>query len=202
MNKAEIFWDWFMNNNKSYFFLDEIGEPAKNKLLDELLGKLHLCSDNLFFEIGGEPNNASELIITTGGGKEYFRGAENLVEEAPPIDGWKIVALKPAVGGHFESEWDGIQLNTEDLWFMPYFTDGAFELGITIFIPDYDLYSENEALIPLVETKLATILGEKSFGLDIDYVDVEPLPDEPQDDGLRPIIDLPNYISYTKQNRS
>ncbi|MCA0399085.1 MAG: hypothetical protein LCH51_16935 [Bacteroidetes bacterium] len=91
-----------------------------------------------------------------------------------------------------------LELNTEDVWFLPLSNDENSDLGIRVFFKNHELIKDNETLTPLLYKMLDTIVGEKSFALDIHYVDTDLLPDEPEDEGLYPILELPEYIEWHK----
>lgn len=198
MNPTAQFWNWFKQNNKAYIFLNAVDENVKEKLLDDFMQHLHAYSDKIYFEIGGHPDEDQEVIITAEGNKEYFKIVQDLVDEAPQIEGWKFIAFKPSMEGHFKSKWDDLELNTEDIWFAPLANEKVSDLGIRIYLKNYDLIKDNKILMTLIYKMLDTILGEKSFALDIDYIDAELQPDNPEDDGLYPILELPDYIIWHK----
>ena len=108
--------------------------------------------------------------------------------------------MKPPVPGHFKSEWDSLALDTADMWFQPLAAADSDDLGIRIFLKNHDLIKDNEILTPVVYKMLDTLLGEKSFALDISYVDTDLQPDNPEDEGLYPILELPAFVAWHKSN--
>jgi hypothetical protein len=198
MDTTSQFWKWFNDNNKSFTFLNSVDEGVKEKLLNDFLEQLHNYCDKIYFEIGGYPDQDQELIITAEGDKNYFDRVEELVAAAPKIDGWTFIAFKPPMPDNFKSNWDDLELNTEDLWFLPLSNDKTQDLGIRVCFNNQDIIKDNETLTPLLYKMLDTILGEKSFALDIQYVDTDLLPEDPEEEGLYPIIELPSYIEWHK----
>jgi hypothetical protein len=198
MDKASQFWDWFRINNKSYLFLNQVDEEVKEELLDKCLVQLHQYCDGLFFEIGGLPGESQELIITAEGDEDYFDKVEHLINAAPQVSGWTFIAFKPPIQGDFSSQWNDLELKTEYMWFLPLANEENTDLGIRVFLKNHDLIKANETLIPLVYKMLDTILGEKSFASDLHYVDTDLLPDDPEEEGLYRILELPEYIEWHK----
>lgn len=198
MDTISQFWKWFKDNNKAYTFLNSIEEETKEKLLNEFLKQLHKYCDSVYFEIGGYPDGDQELIITAEGDKNYFGKVEELVNAAPKIDGWTFIAFKPPMPDNFKSKWDDLELDTKNMWFLPLSNDKTQDLGIRVCFSNQDLIKNNETLTPLLYKMLETIVGEKSFALDIHYVDTDLLPDDPEQEGLYPILELPNYIQWHK----
>lgn len=198
MDSVSQFWNWFKDNNKAYTFLNSVDEETKEKLLDDFLKQLHKYCDSIYFEIGGYPDEDQELIITAEGDERYFDKIETLVNAAPKIDGWTFIAFKPPMPDNFKSKWDDLELNSEDMWFLPLSNDKTQELGIRVCFNKQDLIKGNKTLTPLLYKMLDTILGEKSFALDIQYVETDLLPDYPEEEGLYPILELPEYIEWHK----
>ena len=66
---------------------------VKEKILDELLDNLHAYCDKLYFNIGGEYGGQQELTITAEGKTDYFDAVEELIKEAPELEGWSFIAF-------------------------------------------------------------------------------------------------------------
>ena len=198
MDTTSQFWNWFKDHNKSYTFLHSVDENVKEQLLDNFLEQLHNYCDKIYFEIGGFPDEDQELIITAEGDKDYFDKVEHLINNAPKITGWNFIAFKPPMPDHFKSKWDDLELDTEDMWFLPLSNEKKQGLGIRVYFHNQDLIKDNESLTPLLYKMLDTIIGEKSFALDIHYVDTDLLPNDPKVEGLYPILELPQYIKWHK----
>ena len=81
---------------------------------------------------------------------------------------------------------------------MPLTIENNPNIGIRVFLKNHDVVKDNKILTPLLYKMLDTIIGEKSFALDIDYVDTEQLPNNPEEEDLYPILELPEYIEWQK----
>lgn len=198
MITAEQFWQWFKENNTAYTFLSTVEADVKEKLLDNFLVQLHGYCDQLYFEIGGYPDHASELIITAGGKADYFYKVEELINQAPSLPQWTFIALKPPMEGHFKSRWNSLELNTEDMWFLPLSKAGSKDLGIRVFVKNYESIKNSKDLMPLLYMMIATIVGERSAALDIKHIDASLLPEMPSQKGIHPISKLPAFLAYYK----
>lgn len=198
MDTASQFWKWFVENNKAYTFLDSVENETKERLIDNFLLRLHQFCDRIYFEIGGLPDEDVELIITAEGDKKYFHKVEELINSAPKLPGWTFIAFKPPMEGHFKSQWSDIELNTEDLWFLPLTNKINADLGIRIYLKNYDLIENKKLLMQVLYKMLDTIVGERSSASDISYVDAGLQPDEPAKRGMHPILKLPAFIKWHK----
>ena len=198
MIKAQEFWDWFKKNEAKFYFLHQIDDDIeKEENLNELEEHLHLYCENLYFEIGGPPNQKQDLIITAQGVADYFDNAEYLVDEAPNLEYWNVIALKPAVEDGV-IEYDGIKLKPEKMCFIPLLNENSPKLGLRIYINDYKLADRDKFLF-CTYLIVDNLLGERSSALDIGYVEIQTLPPIPERDELIELSKLPNYVQWRKK---
>jgi hypothetical protein len=202
-NKISVFWNWFENHNKNYLFLNQIdSQEVKEKLLDDFLVQLHRYCKKLFFEIGGHPEDGNvELIITAEGNVEYFEKVEELVNSAPKIKDWTVIAFKPPMGRGYKTNYRGREFEPSKIIFIPLNNnDNPNGIGLQVCYPDYD---ENEKAIFVTGTYLALncLIGEKSTALDIDYIDVTKTPKDISKYDFRHLEDIKEYI-IEKKNAS
>lgn len=86
------------------------------------------------------------------------------------------------------------------MWFLPLSVKASNDLGIRIYLKNFDLFKDDEILTPFLYKMLDKILGEKAFALDVDYVDADLHPDNPEKLGMFPILELPKYIVLCKSD--
>jgi len=196
---AIAFWEWFQEHHKPYLFLSELNEETKAALLNNLFAHLQAYCKYLSFEIGGAPEGKQELIITAEGNANYFEEVNTLIEAAPQLDEWQFIAFVPPRGTEFEFGFEDLKLKPDDIWFLP-LKDRAHPevIAIKVCTPFYDRLKEYEWLRPAMYKILENILGEKSFALDLQYVDIGELPALPAEEGLIQITQLPKYIDWKK----
>lgn len=199
MGKEETFWAWFKTNSDKYYHLNQLSDvKEKENLLEIFLKQLHIYCDNLFFEIGGIANEVQELIISAAGNKDYFDKVERLVAKAPKMHDWQIVAFKPSMGIDFVSEYEDVKLDPKQIWFLPLENENdPKELGLRICLPNYNPKKEKVFIAGCYQL-FDTILGEKSAALDIQHVEVNRLPNKPEEKGLIELTELQKYISWRK----
>lgn len=203
MSKENKFWDWFFKNNGRYYSLNLVADKyLKEKLLNELLEHLHNYSEGLYFEIGGSPNEAQELIISAEGKKEHFVEVEKLVAEVPLISNWKFVAFKQPATTLFVTEYEGLILDPKLIWFLPLDNENdPSTLGLIVYLKNYT-ERHKDLFVAGVFKVLDTLLGDKSAALNIQYLDVDKLPANPKKKGLIELVDLPKYISWRNKETS
>lgn len=192
---AEIFWRWFAGNESRFRRIDE---SSRDRLLAEIESQLHAFCPELYFEVGGSSTGPCELIITAEGDVSQFSKVMELVEAAPDLEGWRVVAFKPPMGFDFTTTHAGIRVDARELWFRP--LESAKQpkaLGLLIGVPGYEHSSHDEYLFA-VKVALRTALGERTWAKGITHVDVGPLQGAPREKGCMQITELPRYIEWKR----
>jgi hypothetical protein len=202
MNKAEQFWNWFIENSPRYYLLNRsIEPPEKEKMLNELLQQLHAYSEHLYFEIGGSPVGIQELVITAEGKKEHFHEVENLLADAPRLPKWKFTAFKQATNDMFVTEYEGVILDPASMWFMPLTNERHPDhFGMIVYLKNYT--ERHKAIFMAGVFKvLDAILGEKTTAEQLQYLDVSKSPRSPKKKGLIELMELPQYIAWRAKKK-
>lgn len=201
LNKKEnIFWNWFLKKESEISKLGKMANPEiKEKLLVELLQKLHDYSDGLYFEIGGFPNGLNEIIFTAEGKKKYFKNVEKLVAAAPAIINWKVIAFKPPMEDILNSNFEGIELEPKNIWFLPLENEECpGELGLRVSYSNINLL-QKELELNAIFNLLESILGEKYFAENISHIEVCQFPKNPSDVGFIELLELRKFIEWRKE---
>lgn len=190
------FWNWFGGFAAR---LPE-GEPPE-EMLDELLGQLHALDERIYFELSTD-TPAKELILTAHGDVAVFPVIEAIVDAAPVIETWSFMALTPPMGFDFTHRNNGIELHAAKLWFLPLRIAAQPDaLGLRIGVPDADLVIRQET-VDTASTILQTGIGERSYTMDIQYIELVDLPDDPAAHGYIELPQLAQYIAWEKQRRT
>ena len=192
MNSITDFWKWFKENNSQFFFLNQISdENEKQRILGEFQARLSKYNDNLYFEIGGEPDDTQELIISAGGDINYFHEVEELVNNAPKIKDWKIIAFKPSMGTKFKLNYEGIEISPNDIWFDAFRTDNK-NLHLILYYNNY-VKEKEDSFVSASYIALDVILGEKSSTMNIESIEVDNIKNKENNsirlDGIKEFID-------------
>ncbi|GGF24717.1 DUF695 domain-containing protein [Flavobacterium limi] len=128
------FWNWFLKNEKQFFKAVKNGDNIHKDFFDKLAPRLDEIHGGIYFLTGMFDDHTAELVLTPDGVIKNIYAIEELVNEAPQIEGWKFTALKPATNiKDFSIEYDGIKFNTENLKFYPNIhEDYPDEIDLTI----------------------------------------------------------------------
>ena len=190
---ADVFWKWFEQNERRLFQL----ETDQQNILDEIYARLSAYKQGLAFEISNERDGKREIIISADGLEELFPAVSSLVEAAPELERWSIVAFRPRMIDYtgFTLNFEGKTFDPAEMWIDHSVFNDYFDL--TIYHPNYK-EEEKNLIISATYILLDMALGEYDVVTGIRYIDHEPLPDNPEDKGLRPFSELRNIFDECK----
>jgi len=193
-DRIEEFWAWFATHNLEFSKLGTADEP----FWDLALERLKKVDENFWFELSRDRHPSREFIVTTEGHVESFHTAEELVRLAPEIKGWAFIALKPAQGFRFTTNYEGTEFDPRQMWFLPLENESRpGDLGIQIALPGLDRMDKalaHNAVLVILDTGL----GERSAALDVQYTEVTHLPTDPESEGYMELPELADYIAWRK----
>ncbi|MDR1934061.1 MAG: DUF695 domain-containing protein [Candidatus Accumulibacter sp.] len=204
------FWVWFLRHEKEFFAVlsqksnsDEVNE----KFFEKMSVKLEEIKGNCYYFLAGmKDEHTAELILSAEGNIKNFVFVEELVAVAPAIEGWKFVALKPALGiEHMSMEQFHIKMNGHvfDKNNQSFYEDNDPEYPdeINIAIVHDDLKKKNTSEIAKgVHIFLDCCLGEFEFATTIDKLRVVGKPKTGET--VRPILELGEFLARRKNESS
>ncbi len=184
--EPQSFWSWFQANAAWRLRLEE--EPEQAAVLDEVQRRLDAVARGLTFEIGGGPEGEDRwLAISADGRPGLFRAVRELVDAAPRIPGFRIVAFRQKKDVLYDVHLGDIHLSPSRTWFHAERAGGRFQL--TLFIegltPETRPGLEGAARLVLDDA-----LGEHDAHVRIASLVVRPAPRDPEGEGLRPLGEL------------
>ncbi|MFD2969272.1 DUF695 domain-containing protein [Sphingobacterium bambusae] len=192
------FWDWFQNNEKTFFHVVQNGDNIESDFFDKLSPKLEELHEDLFFVTGMYDQATAELILTADGCTKNIVFIEEIVAQAPKIEGWRFTALKPAedikdVGINM----GGYQFHDANLFFYSNdYPDYPDEIDISI-IHD-ELTEENEEqIIKGAYIFIDNYLGELGCLENIDSIKVISRADAEKE--LVPIAKLKDFLIWRQK---
>lgn len=114
-----------------------------------------------------------------------------------------IYAFIPQRDLPVKTQYEDTELTPTEIWFMPLNSASKPKsIGIKVCSPNYEIVKNNKWLKPAVYKLLDTILGEKVFALDIDFVDIGDLPKDPEKEGMIELVDLARFVIWKKKQIS
>ena len=197
-NSYQDFWNWFIKNEKIFFRVVREHRNVEKEFFDKLSPKLNAIKDGFFYLTGMYDNETAELVITPDGIIKNIVFVEELVNAAPPIQGWKFTALKPALDIKDVSiHMAGYKFSDDNLNF--YSNDNAdYPDEIEIIIVHDDFSEENKSTITNgTYIFLDNYLGELDFAITIDNLKVIG-PSQAEKD-LIPINKLKEFLNWRQK---
>ncbi len=133
------FWNWFLKHEKEFFEVVKDGKNIHKGFLDKLAPKLEEVHDGIYFLTGMFDNQTAELILTPDGAIRNIYAIEELVNEAPQIQGWRFTALKPASDIKDVSiNYENFDFNKDNIKFFPNLNKNyPDEIDLTIIYESY-----------------------------------------------------------------
>lgn len=191
----EQFWAWFVAHQLEFAKLGTSNEPFWAVALEHI----KKVDKHLWFELSRDRHPAREFIVTAEGYVHSFPTAEELVRLAPTVEGWTFIALKPAEGFRFTTNYEGIQFDPRQMWFLPLENESRpGDLGIQIAVPGLDGMDKTTAHNAVLVI-LDTGIGERSAALDLQHTAVTQLPTDPASEGYMELPELADYLAWRKK---
>ena len=200
MDKKQIFWQWFSDNNEQLIALGDLEEKERTALLDNLQAQLTAYCEGLGFELGEPTANGRTLTFTAEGDTDLFRYVVELVDAAPDLDWWDFVAFKQPMGTELKVRFDNLLFDTRKMYFQQLECEEEPDmLGLRIAVDGGSRIDEDFQVG--VYVTLEALLGEFDCATLIGYMETVPVPAEPFKAGFQPLDDLPQFVDWFKRKR-
>ncbi|WP_315824027.1 hypothetical protein [Paraflavitalea speifideaquila] len=135
-------------------------------------------------------------MISALGRSKSFKAADRLINKAPKLATWELVALMPATGPEegMAEELETAGLGADSFWFDVRETP-QFRQSFYVFVDTRLGYTRN--MEDLARQALFNVLGERVYGECIDYVRIVLFPDVlPENMAfLAPLEELPGIMN-------
>lgn len=189
------FWKYFVQNAHKLSY----SRKYQNKVLINCLEELKKVHPDLTFEIGSRVGDTWEFVISANGIKDAFPAVLSLIEIAPRLKGWKIIAFKQRKATDTAIAIAGVTISIEDILFE-YYIEGKGKMGIILYVKDFkksDIRYQL-AIFPLLDA----LLGEFDVEMKIGSIDIQPLFPNIRRKKLRPLGELPSIVDTHFQKRA
>jgi hypothetical protein len=199
------FWNWFQKNERDLFKVIKEKRDVETNFFDKLSPKLDELRDGYHFTTGMYNDDTAKLTLTADGSIQNIVFVEELVQTAPEIKGWKIIALKQPID---EEELDidtvsidmnGYTFNSSNLSFYA-MDDPAHPDEIDITVVYDDDFDEEAASTISSGTAifLEHYLGELRFATAFDNITVVGKSEAEKE--LIPILKLKDFLIGARKN--
>ncbi|MFI5170909.1 MAG: DUF695 domain-containing protein, partial [Chitinophagales bacterium] len=168
-NTYTEFWGWLAKNEKKFYNVIKSRGDFEKVFFTPLSDQLARIKDGFFYLAGIYNETTVELIITADGFIKNIVFAEEIIDAAPVINGWRFTALKPAI----DIQNMGIQMgdnvfNKDNLFFYANeIQDYPDEIDITMVHADYT-EANKDVITNGTFIFLDNYLGELNFASTID----------------------------------
>lgn len=189
------FWEWFQANEADFPSTAEFDAAYG----DELADRLATIKPGLVYEISIPDEGERTLIISADGMKELIPFVRDLVDSAPNLSGWRIIAFRPRMDDYarFGLGFGERSFDPKELWCWSRVEGGNFDL--IIYHPNYSDEDRN-VLVNGAYILLDMALGEYDVMTGIRYIDHRRLPDDPESLALYRFEDLRTVFDAYKSS--
>jgi hypothetical protein len=186
-NPYKAFWDWFVKHSDEYYYFEKNHEI----LFNDLGNQLRKINEDLTFEFSAEIKNGKrEFIISADGIRSAFPDVIKLVESAPTLDKWKIIAFRPRKANTVLEFNNGITLGVHDIFFSYEITDDQ-KIGVTLYVKG--LNEDKNEMTGAIFVLLDCVLGEYDVETKLGYIEFKTL-NENEKENLKPLSELPKIV--------
>jgi hypothetical protein len=186
MTTQEQFWNWFIQHEPELYNFDSNREGERERIFDEIAIELRKIDSELTFEFGPK-DTKREFVISAGGIKRAFPAVVSVVDAAPNIDRWNVIAFRPRRWPPNIVEFGGNRVDPNDVQFS--LRSNGRSPGVFLFIPGFQEDDVNLKQIGylLLDDTLGEYDVESRLGL------IKMLsPQTPTDGERHPLADLPS----------
>ena len=201
MYKPEYFWNWFLKHQSRYLTLGEIKPELRDAAVDEMQFELNKFCDQIFFEIGGEEgDHRGALIISAAGDPDFFPQVRELVDAAPSMEDWEVIAFKPPHPGPVVITYEDQSFDPQEIIVIPLLHDAYLDsVGIQVCFDDFEEAIE-EHYMGATFLMLEALIGEEAAINDIEHLEVCKVPADIEDIEHLMLSDIEDHIIEIKVN--
>ncbi len=181
------FWAWFQKNSDRLFQF----ERDQDRVFDDLAAALQRVNPHLTFEFGPVLDGRREFVVSAGGIHEAFPAVRALTSAAPSLSTWQIIPFRQPKSLGLTVHFGDTKLGADDIYFE-HEPDGD-RIGLRLHVRGYGPETE-EVLGQAAFILLDNALGEYVVETRVGYIDLQPLPEPPDDlepfGNIRTVFDL------------
>lgn len=166
------FWNWFSRHHQEYLTLRNKSKKEAAYWLNELNAHLRAYYKFFGFSLECKQEGIATLTITVYGKAMHFKKADDLVAKSPNIPGWTFAALEEPrpIDFFLEQEMKDTGIDPRELHFS-FASDDPNHTGLFVYHPLCTPENKHH-IYQLANDAVYNLLGERSFGTDINWLEV------------------------------
>jgi hypothetical protein len=161
------FWNWFEKNEKMLFGF----ETNRERVFDELAGKMKRVHESITFEFGPVAEGKREFVISADGIKDAFPAVESLYASAPNLPRWVFIKFRPR-RAPMNVDYDGLKVKVEDVFCTV--EPDRNKAGIKVYIRGYQVSRKKQYTV-IAFLMLDQALGEYDVETKVGFIEVRDL---------------------------
>lgn len=183
----ERFWQWFASRQADYFALRQ---QDQHRLFAALEEELHRIHEDLTFQFGPVTDGRREFIISAGGIDAAFPAVDSLVQAAPDLPQWQVIAFVQRSPAKLTISYRSASLHPDKVLFAYEPVPGS-KLDVILFADSFEGPTAEDAK-GAAFLLLDTVLGEYDVATRLGGIDFRPLPESRE--GLQPLWELSEVV--------
>lgn len=189
LSPEQKFWEWFRKNEDKFYHMTVHDREDLFDLLGEQLHKIH---EDLVFEFNVKPdeNGIREMVISADGLSELIPYVIKVVNIAPKMDRWKIIAFRQRMDEDIEINYKDYIISADTIYFNYQFSEDGTQIDATLFIKEYE-----EDMVGAIYLLLDSLLGEFEVMTKLRYLEFAELINEDQ---LIPLKKIPDILKQLR----
>lgn len=188
-NKFESFWEWFQENEETYF---EFARATREKEMNRLFKRLQKVNKHLAYEFSDELiDGKREFIISAEGITDAFDDVLELFGAAPELERFEIIPFRQPSSEGIAISYGNVDVTWDDV----FFTDDSGNLDLTIYAKGFTDANKDD-YIPALFILLDSVIGEFYVGTRIGEIVFTGYEGEPE---AKPIADLREAVEAADQ---
>ena len=197
---TEKFWQWFVDNSEALTMQDDLDPKEKEQLLEELQHQLEDYCQGLTYEIGEPTPTGRTFTVSAEGDTDLFRYVVELIDNAPDVDWWTMVAFRQPQGKDLRVVFDKFRFETKKMYFLQLENEVEPDiLGVRVALPD-PVDDDEDQLVGVYVT-LEALIGEFDCATLVGYIETGAIPEQPELEGYMPMDDFPEFVEWFKRKR-
>ncbi len=194
-NAETQFWAWVQENSEQLLSV----ESGDEKIAQTLAKRMTFYHKDLAVVLSTTDDKRS-IVISANGIRSAIPAVNKLVEAAPAMEQWRVVAFRQAKDDLSERTltYKKMEFKPKNIYFKTFTKDGHFD--VALYYPNY-LKSKHDDYVGAGFLLLDMAIGELAVMTKVRYIEHRALPDDIEDKGYYPLTDLNKHLQTFYANK-